>query len=54
VDLEVQMAADAAGVPGVPHRADPLACPDLLAAPHSRRPAHVRVEVAAMLALAVQ
>ena len=53
VDLEVQMAADRAGVAGLPHRADPLARPDAVAAVDEGRVDHVGVEIAAPLALAV-
>jgi hypothetical protein len=53
VDLEVEMAADAGRVAGLPHRADPLALPDALASMDQSRPPHVSVEVAAVLAFAV-
>ena len=53
VDLEVEMAADGACVPGVPHR--PHRSPAHTRSPRctDRRPPHVGVEVAAVLAAAV-
>jgi hypothetical protein len=53
VDLEVQMAADGTGVSGLADGADTLAGPDAIAALDRRRANHVGVEVAALLALAV-
>jgi hypothetical protein len=53
VDLEVEVAADADRVAGLPHRADALSLPDPLALAHERRPWQVGVEVAALLAFAV-
>lgn len=53
MDLEVEVAADGAGVAGLPHRADPLALPDPLALVDRSRARHVGVEVAAVLAFAV-
>ena len=53
VDLEVEMAADGAGVSGLADRADPLAGPDTIATVDRCRADHVGVEIAALLALAV-
>ena len=49
----MEMAADRAGVASVPNRPHPLAGPDPVVGPHRRRPLQVGVEVAAVLALAV-
>ena len=53
VDLEVEVAADGAGVAGFADGADPLARPDTVAPPSSGWPGEMGVEVAALLALAV-
>lgn len=53
VDLEVEVAADSASVARLPHRADALAGPDTLAAVDESGPRHVGIEVAAVLAFAV-
>jgi hypothetical protein len=53
VDLEVELAADGASVAGLADDPDPLARPDIVAAVDQRRVAHVGVEIAAFLALAV-
>ena len=53
VDLEVEVAADRDRVAGLPHGADPLSCPDPLALVDQGRAGHVGVEVAAVLAFAV-
>ncbi len=53
VDLEVEMAADGAGVSGLADCADRLAGPDQIAVVNRRRVDHVGVEIAALLALAV-
>lgn len=53
VDLEVEVAADGAGVAGLADGADPLAGPDAVAAIDGRRAGQVGVEVAAPLGLAV-
>lgn len=53
VDLEVQMAADGAGIAGLADAADALAGPDAPAAVDARRADHVGIEVAAVLSLAV-
>jgi len=53
VDLEVEVAADGAGVAGLPHRADALAGVDALAAVDQGRSRHVGVEVRAVLAFAM-
>jgi hypothetical protein len=53
VDLEVEVAADADRVAGLPHRAHSLSLPDPLALLHQRRSRQVGVEVAALLAFAV-
>jgi hypothetical protein len=53
VDLEVEVAADGAGVAGLADRADSLAGPDPIAAVDEGRSDQVGVEVAAVLALAV-
>jgi hypothetical protein len=53
VDLEVEVAADGAGVAGLADGADPLAGPDAVAAPDCGGANQVGVEVAAVLALAV-
>jgi hypothetical protein len=50
VDLEVQVAADGAGVAGLADRADSLAGPDAVATVDGRRANQVGVEVAAVLA----
>ena len=47
------MATDRDRVAGLPHRADSLACPDPLALVDQGRAGHVGVEVAAVLAFAV-
>ena len=53
MDLEVEVAADGAGIARVPHRPDPLAGPDPRLPAHPRQPAQVGIEVAALLASAV-
>jgi hypothetical protein len=53
VDLEVEVAADGAGVAGLADAADSLAGPDAVVAADRRRADQVSVEVAAALALAV-
>lgn len=53
VDLEVELAADGAGVAGLADAADVLTGPDALAAMDGGGGDHVGVEVAAPLALAV-
>ena len=53
VDLEVEVAADRAGIARLTDGADSLAGPDALAAVDERRAGHVGVEVAAVLAFAV-
>jgi hypothetical protein len=53
VDLEVEVAADRAGVAGLAYRADPLSGPDAIAVVNGRRTTEVGVEIAAVLALAV-
>jgi hypothetical protein len=53
VDLEVEVAADGAGVPGPADGADPLPSPNAVTTLNGRRPDQVGVEVAAALALAV-
>ena len=53
VDLEVEVAADGAGVAGLAYAADALASPDALAGMGRGRANHVGVEVAAGFALAV-
>jgi hypothetical protein len=53
MDLEVEVTTDRAGVPRLPHSPDALAGPDPPAAAHPRRTAQMGVEVAALLALAV-
>jgi hypothetical protein len=53
VDLEVEMAADRAGVAGLPHRPDTLPRIDAIAPMDQGRAAHMGVEVAAILAFAV-
>jgi hypothetical protein len=53
VDLEVQVAAGADRVPRFADPTDPLALPDPLAAANPGAPRHVGVEVAALLAFAV-
>jgi hypothetical protein len=53
VDLEVEVAADRDRVAGLADRADPLPLPDALALVDQRRPGHVGVEVAALLAFTV-
>jgi len=52
-NLEVEVAADCAGVAGLPDGADALAGPDPVAAAHHRATNQVGVEVAAVLTLAV-
>jgi hypothetical protein len=52
-DLEVEMAADADRVAGLPHHADPLSGEDAVAPVDRRWPWHVGVEVASRLAFAV-
>ncbi len=54
VNLEVEMAAHGAGVSGLADRADTLAGPDPVAALEPRRADQMGVEVAALLALAVE
>jgi hypothetical protein len=49
----MKVAAHVAGVARLPDRPHPLAGPDSLTAMNDRRPNHVGVEVAAVLALAV-
>lgn len=53
VNLEVELAADGASVAGLADHADPLAGPNAVATVDERRAQHVGVEVAALLALAV-
>lgn len=53
VDLEVEVAADRDRVAGLPHGADALSRPDPLALVNEGRAGHVGVEVAAVLAFAV-
>jgi hypothetical protein len=53
VDLEVEMAANRAGVAGLANRADALIGPDPLATANEGRAWHVGIEVAAVLAFAV-
>jgi len=53
VDLEVEVAAEAAGVAGFADGADPLPLPHPLALVNAGRPRHVGVEVAAGLAFTV-
>jgi hypothetical protein len=53
VDLEMEVAADGAGVAGLADGADSLAGPDTIVAVDSGRADQVGVEVAALLALAV-
>jgi hypothetical protein len=53
VDLEVEVAADSAGVAGLADGADPLAGPNPVAVVDDRRADQVGVEIAAPLALAV-
>jgi len=53
VDLEVEVAADGAGVAGLADGPDSLAGPDGVAAVDAGRPGQMGVEVAPMLALAV-
>jgi hypothetical protein len=53
VDLEVEVTADGDRVAGLPHRSDRLAGPDSLALSNKGRAGHVGVEVAAVLAFAV-
>jgi hypothetical protein len=53
VDLEVEVAADADRVAGLPHRADSLAGEDALAAVDEGGTGHVGVEVRAALTFAV-
>jgi hypothetical protein len=53
VDLEVEVAADRDRVAGLANGADPLPLPDPLAPVDQGRPWHVGVEVAALLAFAV-
>ena len=54
VDLEVEVAADGAGVAGLADGADPLPGPDAVAASNSGGSGHVGIEVAAVLAIAVE
>jgi hypothetical protein len=53
VDLEMEVAADRDRVAGLPHGADSLACVDAIASLDQGRTGHVGVEVAAVLAFAV-
>jgi hypothetical protein len=53
VDLEVEVAADRDRVAGLPHSTDSLACVDAIALADEGRAGHVGVEVAAVLAFAV-
>jgi len=53
VDLEVEVAANGAGVAGLADEADRLASPDALAVVDESRTGHVGVEVRAILAFAV-
>ncbi len=53
VDLEVEVAANADRVAGLPHRADALAGEDPIAAMKRGRTGHVGVEVRALLAFAM-
>jgi hypothetical protein len=53
VDLEVEVAADGAGVAGLADEADGLAGKDMVAAMDQGRSRHVGVEVAAVLPFAV-
>ena len=54
VDLEVEVAADGAGVAGLAHRANPLTRPDTVAAINGGRAGQVGVEVGTLLTLAVE
>src|SRR5436305_3657169 len=53
VNLEMEVAAEAAGIAGFADRADPLSLPHPLAPVDPGRAAHMGVEVAALLAFAV-
>jgi hypothetical protein len=53
VDLEMEVAADADRVAGLPYGADALSLPDPLALADERRPRQMGIEVAALLAFAV-
>jgi hypothetical protein len=53
VDLEMEVAADAAGIAGRSHRSDPLTSPDAIATLNRGGQCQVSVEVAVLLALAV-
>jgi hypothetical protein len=53
VDLEVEVAADGAGIAGLTDEADGLAGPDALSTTDQGRPGHVGIEVGAVLAFAV-
>lgn len=53
MDLEVEMTADGTGISGLADRANSLPGPDTIAALDRRQTDHVSVEVAALLALAV-
>lgn len=53
VDLEVEVTADRDRVAGLPHGADSLSRPDPLALVDQGRAGHVGIEVAAVLAFAV-
>ena len=53
VDLEVEMTTDCDRIAGLPHRADSLAGIDALAAMDQGWPGHVGIEVASVLAFAV-
>jgi hypothetical protein len=53
VDLEMEVAADRDRVTGLAHRADPLTGEDALTAAHEGPVRHMGVEVAAVLAFAV-
>jgi hypothetical protein len=53
VDLEVEVAADGAGVAGLADGTDRLAGPDAVAAMDVCRPRQVGIEVGAMLGLTV-
>jgi hypothetical protein len=53
VDLEVEVAAEAAGVTGFADSADPLPLPHSVSSVDAGRARHVGVEVAAVLAFAV-
>jgi hypothetical protein len=53
MNLKVQVATDPDRIAGLPHRADPFAGVDAVAALDQGRPRHVGVEVAARLSFAV-